>query len=288
MRIARLLLPNGIHLAMAGSGTGEWRGFATAELPCGGEGLIQALAEGPSGLAALQTSLRSAPVLDTSAARWLPPLPTPGKILCIGLNYALHTKETDWQQPEHPNVFTRYAHTLVGHGEPLIRPRCSHALDFEGELACIIGRPGRHVSVLQALDHVAGYCIFNDASVRDVQRRTSQWTLGKNFPATGACGPWLVTADELPAGGAGLGLETWLNGERMQVGNTCDLIFDVATLVATLSMVMPLNPGDIIVTGTPAGVGFTRTPPVFMQPGDQVRVTIEGLGCLENGIADES
>ncbi|MNS42155.1 Ureidoglycolate lyase [compost metagenome] len=204
------------------------------------------------------------------------------------MNYAEHTKESPYEQPSYPSFFPRFSSTLVGHGEPIIRPRVSEELDFEGELVVIIGTGGRHISKERALEHVAGYAIFNEASVRDYQFKSPQWTIGKNFDATGAFGPTFVTADELPPGASGLKLVTRLNGAIVQQGNTADMIFNVVDLISILSEAVTLEPGDLIVTGTPAGIGWARTPKLFMKPGDLCTVEIEGLGTLSNLIADEN
>jgi 2-keto-4-pentenoate hydratase/2-oxohepta-3-ene-1,7-dioic acid hydratase in catechol pathway len=242
-----------------------------------GEGL------GPAGQGVL-----AGPALDLTAVELLPPLPVPGKILCIGMNYAEHAAEIGAELPACPEVFVRFPTSLVGHGAPILRPPASDQLDYEGELAAVIGRPGRAIPRDQALAYIAGYSIFNDASIRDVQFRTRQWTLGKNFDATGAFGPVLVTADELPDGARGLRLRTRLNGEVLQDASTSRLIFDVAALVALLSEGMTLEPGDLIVTGTPSGVGFTREPPVFMRPGDVCEVELDGIGVLRNPVRQAS
>lgn len=231
--------------------------------------------------------LNNAPSYSLDEVRLQPPFKRSSKILCVGLNYRDHTAETSYVQPDYPTLFARFTTSLIGHGAPLIRPRASRALDFEGELVAVIGRGGRHISRADALAHVAGYSIFNDASIRDFQHRTPQWTVGKNFDGTGAFGPVFVTADELPAGARGLQLETRLNGEAVQRSNTDKLIFDVATLVAIISEAMTLQPGDLIVTGTPAGVGHSRDPKLYMKPGDVVEVEIEGIGTLRNFVADE-
>lgn len=229
-----------------------------------------------------------APTFALDAVQFLPPLIRPDKIVCVGLNYRDHTAETQYAQPDYPTLFTRFTSSLIAHGAPLIRPRVSQALDFEGELVAVIGRGGRHIGRDEALNHVSGYSIFNDASIRDYQHRTPQWTVGKNFDGTGSFGPVFVTADELPAGARGLGIETRLNGEVVQKSNTGNLIFDVATLISTISEVMTLRPGDLIVTGTPAGIGHSRTPKLYMKPGDRVEVEIEGIGTLRNVVADET
>jgi 2-keto-4-pentenoate hydratase/2-oxohepta-3-ene-1,7-dioic acid hydratase in catechol pathway len=218
----------------------------------------------------------------------LPLIPRPGKVICIGRNYAAHAAEGGAETPTFPEVFFRGATSLIGHRADIVRPRCSDKLDYEGEFAFVIGTTCRHVTEDDALDHVAGYSLFNDATLRDYQRFASQWTVGKNFDGTGAFGPELVTADELPPGLADLTLTTRLNGDAMQVGHVDDLVFPVRTLIAILSECMTLEVGDVVVTGTPSGVGVARTPPVFMQPGDVVEVSMPGLGTLVNTVRDES
>ena len=225
--------------------------------------------------------------IDASVIEYLPPFPFPEKIICVGLNYNDHAKESGFQTPTYPALFGRYPSSLIGHNQPILRPRVSNFLDYEGELVAVIGKPGRDISVEQALEHVAGYSIFNDASIRDYQFKSAQWMIGKNFDSTGAFGPSFVTADELPAGAKGLHIETRLNGTVMQSASTTDLIFDVATLVSLMSECMLLKPGDVIVTGTPSGVGFARDPKVLMKPGDLCEVEIEGLGILSNPIAQQ-
>lgn len=184
-------------------------------------------------------------------------------------------------------IFGRYNSSLVGHGAAIVRPRVSEKLDYEGEFVAVIGKGGRDIPRASALDHVIAYSVFNDASVRDYQVKTPQWTIGKNFDGTGAFGPWLVTADEVPAGASGLKIETRLNGEVVQSASTSDMLFDVAQLIAILSEALTLTPGDIIVTGTPAGVGVARKPPLFMKAGDVCEVEVEGLGILRNEIVDQ-
>ena len=189
--------------------------------------------------------------------------------------------------PIYPAIFLRVPTSLVGAGAPIVRPRVSDQLDFEGELVAVIGRGGRHIPKASALDHVVGYSVFNEASVRDFQLKPAQWTVGKNFDGTGAFGPALTTADELPPGATGLAIRTRLNGQVVQDSTTASLIFDVATLVSTLSEAMTLSPGDIIVTGTPSGVGLARNPPLWMKPGDVCEVEIAGIGLLSNPVVDE-
>lgn len=258
------------------------------ENEAGYPGALQDLLNAGAGaLKAAYERLSDARLLDPSKIRYLPPLERPGKIVCVGLNYADHTKESPYEQPSYPTFFPRFASSLIGHGEPIIRPRVSEQLDFEGELAVVIGTGGRHISKDRALEHVAGYAIFNEASIRDYQFKSPQWTIGKNFDATGAFGPTFVSADELPPGASGLNLVTRLNAAVVQQGNTADMIFGVADLIAILSEAVTLEPGDVIVTGTPAGIGWARRPPLFMKPGDLCTVEIEGLGTLSNPIADE-
>lgn len=259
-----------------------YRGLSYAEL--GGD-LRTVIAQG--GLNEAGRRLSTAPILSQGAWSLGCPIPQPDKIICIGLNYADHSAESGFKVPDYPTVFARYATSLVPHGSAIIRPNVSDQLDYEGELAVVIGKGGRHIAEAQALDHVAGYSLFNDASVRDFQFKSPQWTVGKTFDGTGAFGPELVTADELPGGCEGLFIETRLNGVTVQKASTDDLIFNVRRLIAILSEAITLSPGDVIVSGTPAGVGLARTPPLWMKPGDVCEVEIEGLGILSNPIAQE-
>ncbi|QBR01648.1 fumarylacetoacetate hydrolase family protein [Paraburkholderia pallida] len=218
----------------------------------------------------------------------LPPLTQPGKIICVGLNYADHTKESPYEQPSYPTLFPRFNSSLIAHDAPMIRPLVSDSLDFEGEMAVVLKSGGRHIPQSKALDCVAGYSVFNDGSVREYQFKAPQWTVGKNFDGTGAFGPALVTADEVPAGGKGLKLETRLNGKVVQAANTDDMLFDVATLIAVISEAITLEAGDVIVSGTPAGIGWAREPKLIMRAGDVCEVEIEGLGVLRNVVRDEA
>jgi acylpyruvate hydrolase len=242
---------------------------------------------GGDALASAGRSLEGGPALEGGRIEYLPPLPTPPKIICLGLNYADHAAEGGFKPPSYPTIFARFASSLVGHGAPLIRPRVSTQFDYEGELVAVVGRGGRHISREAALDHICGYSIFNDASVRDFQMKTPQWTVGKNFDGTGAFGPAFVTADELPRGAAGLSLQTRLNGKVMQSASTTQMIFDVVTTVALITEALTLEAGDVLVMGTPSGIGMARTPQVFMKAGDVCEIEIEGLGILRNPIADE-
>ena len=246
--------------------------------------LVAALAAG----ALKDLAAKAGAVLDPASLTYRAALPRPPKILCIGLNYIDHAAESPYAKvPDYPAVFPRVATSLVGHGQPIIRPLCSEQLDYEGEMAIVIGRGGKHISRADALNHVGFYGIFNDGSLRDYQFKSTQWTMGKNFDATGGFGPELVTADEVPAGGAGLKIETRLNGQVVQAANTDDMVFKVVDLIYYLSECVTLEPGDLIVTGTPAGVGFARKPPLWMKHGDVCEVALEGFQTLSNPIHDE-
>ena len=224
--------------------------------------------------------------LAVSDVTLLSPIPNPDKILCIGLNYMTHIKETGREAPKKPSVFTRYPSSVVGHGVDLVRPKVSDWFDFEGELAVVIGKPGRAISAANAYAHVAGYSCFNDGSIRDFQRHTTQFWAGKNFDRSGSMGPWLVAADAF-GDPAAQSMETRLNGEVMQSTPISDLAFDVPALIEYISTVTELLPGDIIATGTPSGVGLFREPKLFMKAGDRVEVEISGIGTLANSIVDE-
>ena len=238
---------------------------------------------GRAGMEAAAAALRAGDAIDPASVAFAVPFASPGKIICVGLNYRDHSAESGLQQPDYPSLFTRLPSSLVAHNEPIVRPSVSDKLDYEGELVAVIGTGGRHIARDRALDHVAGYSIFNDGSIRDFQLRTSQWTMGK-----GAFGPIFVTADEVPPGAAGLRIETRLNGQVMQSASTDDLVFDIATLVSTISQGITLAPGDLIVTGTPSGVGAARKPPVFMKPGDVCEVEVERIGVLRNPVVQEA
>jgi 2-keto-4-pentenoate hydratase/2-oxohepta-3-ene-1,7-dioic acid hydratase in catechol pathway len=246
------------------------------------------LAKGTAYLRELAARAADAPRTPLAGLKLLPPVPVPGKIICIGLNYALHAQEGGNPIPDYPAIFLRGATSLVAHGQAMIRPRASTKPDWEAELAVIIGRRSKNATEAEALGAVAGYACFNEGSVRDYQRKSTQWTAGKNFDRTGAFGPEIVTPDELPPGADRLRITTRLNGETMQDSTTGDMIFKVARLIAILSEVMTLEPGDVIATGTPSGVGYARTPPRFLAPGDVVEVEIEGIGVLRNTIEDEA
>ncbi|MEN9418770.1 MAG: hypothetical protein RI988_2390 [Pseudomonadota bacterium] len=217
-------------------------------------------------------------------AALLPCIPHPGKIFCLGVNYVDHAKEGGNTVADYPALFMRSSTSLLAHGAPLRVPAISDKLDYEAELALVIGRTTRNVPEAEALASVFGYACFNDATLRDYQRKTTQWTIGKNFEATGGFGPELVTADELPPGCTGLRIQSRLNGQVMQDANTTDMVFGVARTIALLSQCMTLQPGDVLVMGTPAGVGYARTPPVWMKPGDTIEIEIERVGVLRNPV----
>lgn len=265
---------------------GVFHGLALTDAGCPGS-LDSLVAEGPEALERAGRTLLAAPALDLDSLTLLPPLRTPPKIICVGLNYADHSAESGFEVPGYPTIFGRFTSSLIGHGAPIIRPRLSEQLDYEGEFVAVIGRGGRNIPKARALEHVVAYSLFNDASIRDYQFKAPQWTVGKNFDGTGAFGPWLVTADALPPGCAGLRLVTRLNGQVVQDASTNDLVFDVATLISLLSEAFTLQPGDVIVTGTPSGVGLARKPPLWMRAGDVCEVELEGIGVLRNPVADE-
>jgi 2-keto-4-pentenoate hydratase/2-oxohepta-3-ene-1,7-dioic acid hydratase in catechol pathway len=250
-----------------------------------GSTLKQALAR--NSLGAIGAMARNAKAtLAWAELELLPVVPDPQKILCIGINYLSHVKETGRDLPEKPTIFTRFADSQAAHNASLVRPTVSEKLDFEGELAVVIGRNARHVKAANALDYVAGYSCYNDGSVRDWQRHASQLTPGKNFPRTGGFGPWLVTADEV-GDPSTLSLTTRLNGEVVQQATTDDLIFDIPALIEYISTFTELTPGDVIITGTTGGVGAYRQPPLWMKAGDVVEVEISKVGILRNTVVDE-
>jgi 2-keto-4-pentenoate hydratase/2-oxohepta-3-ene-1,7-dioic acid hydratase in catechol pathway len=226
--------------------------------------------------------------IPISDVRFAPLVPEPGKIVCLGLNYYDHAKEGGREKPEYPWFFLRCASSLLAHGDTVERPLVSERLDYEAELAVVIGqRVPRHVPKAQALAYVFGYSCFNDVSVRDYQKRTPQWTIGKIFDRTGPFGPWLVTADELPAGATGLRIQCRVNGVVTQDANTDDMIWGVAETISLLSDALTLEPGDVIAMGTPAGVGQSRQPPLWLRAGDTVDVEIDRIGTLRNEVRQE-
>ena len=258
------------------------------QMPRGPKSVVEILAGGKKVQEAVAKACakpKAGASVSEKSAKYLPPIPSPGKILCIGLNYRKHAEETNNKIPPYPVVFCRYNNTLTPHNGKMPRPSHSDELDWEAELAVIIGRKCRNVAKERALGVVAGYACFNDGSVRDWQAKSGgQFTLGKNFDGSGGFGPDIVTSDELPKGGAPLRIMCRVNGETMQDSDTGDLIFDVPTLVSELSKVMTLDPGDVIITGTPSGVAAARDPKPWMKPGDVCEVEIEKIGTLRNVI----
>jgi 2-keto-4-pentenoate hydratase/2-oxohepta-3-ene-1,7-dioic acid hydratase in catechol pathway len=234
----------------------------------------------------LAAAARDAAPQAQTAVSFAPTIPDAGKIICIGMNYREHIREMGRQPPRYPAFFARFNDSLVGHGQPVVRPRVSTYFDWEGELAVVIGRPARHVRREDALAHVAGYTILQDGSVRDYQEHTTQFSAGKNFHHSGAMGPWLVTADEIPDP-AGLILETRVSGEVMQHDDVSGLCIDVPAIIEYLSVICELLPGDVIATGTPSGVGAGRRPPRWLVPGDVIEVEVSQIGVLRNPVADE-
>jgi len=237
------------------------------------------------GLAQAEKIASSAKKADIklSKAVFLPVIPNPGKIICVGLNYEEHRMETGRDKTENPALFIRVAESQVGHGQPIVMPPESTHLDFEGEIAVIIGKAGRRIAEANAWKHIAGYACYNDGSIRDWQRHTVQWTAGKNFSRTGGFGPWMVTRGEIKDGEE-LVLETRLNGQVMQHATTEQMIHRIPRLINYISTFTPLEPGDVIVTGTPGGVGARRDPPVWMKPGDKVEIEVSKVGVLVNPV----
>jgi 2-keto-4-pentenoate hydratase/2-oxohepta-3-ene-1,7-dioic acid hydratase in catechol pathway len=235
---------------------------------------------------AAKDAANAAPDFQLAQIKLLPPITDPDKIICIGLNYKAHAAEGGFKIPENPQLFARLTNTLVAHDAPMIRPRQSGDFDYEGELAIVIGRGGRHIAAKDALKHVAGYSCFNDGSIRDFQFKHSL-TAGKNFPLTGGFGPWIVTTDEIPDPSK-LTLTTRVNGTQVQHKGIDDMIFDVPTIIAYVSSWTQLLPGDVIATGTPEGVGFARKPPLWLKPGDTVEIDISKIGVLRNGVVMEA
>ncbi len=251
--------------------------------------LDDVIAGGPKLLADIASKLKAYKGRGHPVASLKPrfPLARPGNVYCLGLNYAAHAKEGGHEVPSYPALFLRTRESLIAAGEPIVRPIQSERLDYEAELMIVIGKGGRRISEDKALEHVFGYTLFNDVSVRDYQRKSTQWTPGKNFDRTGPVGPVVVTADALPKGCAGLRISTRLNGQTLQDDNTHNMIFPVAVAIAAISEFATLKPGDLIATGTPQGVGHARKPPLWMKPGDTVEIDIEQVGILSNPIVAE-
>jgi len=267
----------------AGDGVFE-RDRLGPDLPTTMQDLVAAGDAWPALAATLTQRAQCLAPTPMSSLDLLPCLPRPGKIICLGVNYIDHAKEGGNQVGDYPAIFMRCTTSLLAHGAPLLVPSVSSKLDFEAELAVIIGRRARWVSQADALGAVFGYACFNDGTLRDYQRKTTQWTIGKNFDGTGAFGPAIVTADELPPGAVGLKIESRLNGQVMQSADTTDMVFGVARTIALLSESLTLEPGDVLVMGTPGGVGYACTPPVWMKAGDSIEIEIESVGLLRNPI----
>jgi len=246
------------------------------------------LAQGPQGLTSAQAALEAGEVMAADAVNLLPPIPSPEKVICVGVNYADHARESGMEPPAEPVIFSKFPSAVIAHGDPIVLPRLSDTVDYEAELVVVIGIGGRHVSKDKARDHIAGYCCGNDVSARDWQlhKPAGQWLLGKTFDTFAPFGPALVTADEIDDPGK-LGIRLRLNGQTMQDSSTDQLIFSVEELIAYVSGVSTLAPGDLIFTGTPPGVGMARKPPVLLKPGDTVEVEIDRVGVLRNPVVAE-
>lgn len=248
---------------------------------------LSVLVARPDLLAAAETA--AGPVVDADQIVPALPIAAPGTIVCLGLNYVEHIKEGGYDIPDYPALFMRGRNSIMAAGAPMVRPACSEQLDYEAELMMIIGTGGRHIPEDKALSHVFGYTVFNDGSVRDYQRKTHQWTPGKNFDNTGAIGPVVVTPDELPEGAAGLKIESRVGDEVLQSSNTSNMIWSAAKTIAILSEYMTLNPGDHIALGTPPGVGHAKKPgPRWLKPGEVIEIEIEGIGVCANPVVDEA
>lgn len=257
--------------------------------PAGFGSVLEIIASAPASLDRIRRHMETTPDpgLAPEQAVLLAPLPRPPKILCAGLNYRDHAAEAKMEIPSVPTIFSKYSNTIIGPGAPVILPRNSSKPDYEAELAFVVGLGGRHIPADRWRDHVFGYMCFNDVSARDFQLATSQWLMGKTFDGFAPTGPWVTTADEIQDPHA-LSIELFLNGERMQASNTGEMIFKIPELIAFISSVLTLEPGDIVATGTPAGVGFSKKPPRWLRPGDEMAVRIEGLGELRNPVVAEA
>ena len=250
---------------------------------------LKALAEGSVDVATLGAKISAAPRVALSGLTPALPIDAPGAIICVGLNYTDHIKEGGYDIPDYPALFMRSRASIMAAGQPMVRPTCSEKLDYEAELMLIVGKGGRHISEADALDHVFGYTVFNDGSVRDYQRKTHQWTPGKNFDNTGAIGPVVVTPDALPEGAAGLKIESRVGDEILQSSNTGNMIWGVRKIMAIVSEYTTLKPGDLIAMGTPPGVGHAKKPnPRWLRPGETVEIEIEQIGICASPIVDEA
>jgi len=259
----------------------------TAILPAVGSDLA-ALAADPSLLAQAASAVGTAPTVPLATITPALPIAKPGTIICLGLNYVEHIKEGGYDIPDYPALFMRGRNSIMAAGAPLVRPACSEKLDYEAEMMLIIGKGGRHIPEVTALSHVFGYTVFNDGSVRDYQRKTHQWTPGKNFDDTGAIGPFVVTPDEVPEGASGLKIESRVGEEVLQSSNTANMIWGVAKTLSIISQYTTLEPGDHIALGTPPGVGHAKKPnPRWLKPGEVIDIEIEGIGICSNPVVDE-
>lgn len=276
--------------ANARAGAGVLLGDRVVGLaPAGFADILSVLASGPEGFTKIQSFVQNPPADSTfplSSVQLLAPVPRPPKLICVGLNYRDHAAEARQEIPTVPTIFAKFSNVVIGSGQPIVLPKNSRKPDYEAEFAFVIGTGGRHIAAEAWRDHVFGYTIFNDVSARDVQSATSQWMIGKSFDTFAPMGPYLVSADEI-ADPHALEIKLSIGGETLQHSNTRELIFKIPDLVAFLSSVVTLEPGDVVATGTPAGVGFARRPPRYLQPGDEVVVSIEGLGELRNPVAAE-
>lgn len=280
-RVGKSDAGEGVHLLENGTAVN-----ISAIAPEAGPDLM-GLIQGDVDIAGLKDAIAAAPKVPADSVVPQMPLANPGKVVCLGLNYVDHIKEGGYEVPDYPALFMRCRNSLMAAGEPMIRPACSERLDYEVELMVIIGKGGKHIAEEDALGHVFGYTIFNDGSVRDYQRKTHQWTPGKNFDSTGPIGPDVVTPDELPAGAEGLKIESRVGDEILQSASTSDMLWSVARTIATISEYSTLEPGDMIAMGTPPGVGHAKTPPRWLRPGETVDVEIEGIGICSSPIVAE-
>jgi 2-keto-4-pentenoate hydratase/2-oxohepta-3-ene-1,7-dioic acid hydratase in catechol pathway len=258
--------------------------------PIGFTGMLEFIESGPEGRVKAQAYLQDPPasaIYPLNGVKLLAPIPRPPKLICVGLNYRDHAAETGAKIPNVPTIFNKFATAVIGPGDNIVLPKVSKAPDYEAEFAFVIGRGGRRIAEANWADHVFGYTIVNDVSARDYQRATTQWLMGKTFDTFAPIGPWIVTADEI-ADPHDLDIQLEINGETLQESNTREMIFKIPDLIAFLSSVFTLEPGDIVATGTPAGVGFVRKPPRYLHPGERVIIRIAGIGELQNPVVAES
>ncbi len=268
--------------------TGE-KAINLSELNVGIGDDLMGIVHNPTMLESLKAKIADSPGIDIASILPALPIAAPGTIICMGLNYTDHIKEGGYDIPEYPALFMRGKNSIMAAGQPMVRPSCSEKLDYEAELMLIVGKGGRHISEEDALDHVFGYTVFNDGSVRDYQRKTHQWTPGKNFDSTGAIGPFVVTSDALPEGASGLKIESRVGKEILQSSNTANMIWGAPQVLATISEYTTLEPGDLIALGTPPGVGHAKKPnPRWLRPGETVEIEIEGIGICANPVVDEA